>query len=227
MRDKSLLKLGGVCCVFVGIGYALIGILYLIDPVQRAQDEMEYFALIAQNPISHIALHVTTVLMTAFALGAIPAISQLVRSENEGWVHWTTNLVYLGSAILAMENSRALDIQPALGQAFATGDPMTLAALEVVEPLQSLAQKWFLFGIQALWLSTINLIALRKGLWPRSLACLGVVLAIACWLVPVGELLNIALLYNIAAALGGAILSPIWFIWMGLTLRRRICLARM
>jgi hypothetical protein len=66
----------------------------------------------------------------------------------------------------------------------------------------------------------VSLLELRSGTWPKLLAYVGVATAIAYFLIVVGLALNLATLLEIAAGVGGVILAPIWFIWMGLKLRR-------
>ena len=66
----------------------------------------------------------------------------------------------------------------------------------------------------------ISLLALRIGTWPKLLSYVGVATAVAYWLIVVGSVLNQEALFTIAAALGGIVLAPIWYVWTGLKLRQ-------
>ena len=61
---------------------------------------------------------------------------------------------------------------------------------------------------------------LRTSALPRVLGYVGIAVGIAYWSVLAGNVLNVELLTTIGAGLGGVILAPIWFIGIGISLRR-------
>ena len=107
-----------------------------------------------------------------------------------------------------------------MAAAYVKGDAVTKAAIEVSGPFSLDPQGWLSFGAVGLWLLVVSLLALRAGTWPKLLAYVGIATAVAYWLVVAGFVFNQETLFTIAAALGGVILAPIWYIWAGLRLRR-------
>ncbi len=225
MNNKSIAKLGGICAVIMGILYVLVGFTYLLSPeAQKGGPEIEDFAKallsINQNPALLILLHVEFALIGIFAFAAVPAISGLVQTVNEGWAHWTKNLAYLGFAVLAISHFRAIALTPWRAAAFAAGDASTRAAIAGIGSVLIDPQGWLSFGAVGLWLLVVNILALRGGMLPKVLSSIGILAAIMLGLVVAGEILGIVILNMIAAGLGGIILGPIWYIWIGVRLSK-------
>ncbi len=225
MNEKSIGKLGGICAVIMGVLYVLVGITYLLLPeAQKGGPEIEDLAkaLLStnQNPILTILLNVEFALIGVIAFAAVPAISGLVQTVNEGWARWTRNLAYLGFAVLAINYFRAIALTPWRAEAFAAGDASTRAAIVGVGPILIDPQGWLSFGGVGLWFLVVNILALRGGKLPKVLGIIGIVGAISYGLVVAGNVTGITLLVMIAAGLGGIIVGPIWFIWIGVRLLR-------
>jgi Domain of unknown function (DUF4386) len=177
-------------------------------------------ASLAQNPTLFIVNYLAIALYSLLAIGAVLAISERVRSANEGWVRWTSTLAIIGLAVNAIVafNHVALDSDRAA--AYVKGDAALKAALTVPGALAVLdPQAWLRYGAFGVWVLVVSLLALRGGAWPKPLAYLGFGVAIAAWLVVAGEVFQGQSLVAIIAG-GAAILVPIWYIWLGLRLRR-------
>jgi hypothetical protein len=107
-----------------------------------------------------------------------------------------------------------------MAQAFVVADAATRAAtagnlyLVLLDPYG-----WITFGAIGTWLLAVNVLAMSRARWPRLLAYIGAVGGVAYWLIVGGTVLHVDALVAMAAA-AGALLGPIWFIWMGLVLRR-------
>jgi len=223
MKDNSLAKLGGTCSILLGVSYIVIGINYLLllPAAQRAGSTLDKsLPSFAQNPTPLTLQYWAFALGAVFALAAVLAISETVRSTNEGWVRWTSNLAYLGFAVIAINNFLFLDRQPARAAAYVAGDAATKAAMVASGPVGLDPQGWLGFGAVGLWTLVVSLLALRGGMWPKPLAYVGIAVALVYWLIVAGQVLDIGLLVAIAAGLGGVILGPIWYIWIGVHLRR-------
>jgi hypothetical protein len=221
MKDNTLNKLGGTCSIILGILYLVIGITYLLLPAEQRPgiaDDM-FLPSLAQNPTILIIQWWAFALSGLLGIAVVLAVSESVRSANEGWVRWTSNLAILGFAVVAINNFRNIDFQPGRAAAYMEGDALIKTALEVSGPFSLDPQGWLGFGAVGLWVLVVSLLTLRAGTWPRALTYLGITVAVVYWLVVAGFVSNQETLIAIGAALGGIILGPIWYIWTGLRLR--------
>jgi len=222
MKDNTLGKLGGNCSVLLGISYLVIGVTYLLLPAEQKQTSAVdvFLPSFAQNSTVQTIQFWVFALSGLLGIAVVPAVSESVRPVNEGWVRWTSNLAVLGFAVVAINNFRNIAFQPGLAAAYMEGDAVTKAAIEVGGPFGLDPQNWLGFGAVGLWVLVVSLLAQRTGVWPRLQTNLGIAAAVAYWLVVIGSVFNLEALFTIAAALGGIILAPVWYIMTGLRLRQ-------
>jgi hypothetical protein len=76
-----------------------------------------------------------------------------------------------------------------------------------------------IFGGVGLWLLAVNWLALGGKTWSNILSYVGIIGGIAYWLVVAGYVFEVYILITIAAGLA-AVLGPIWYILVGLKLRK-------
>lgn len=114
MKESSVIKLGGTCSILLGISYLVISITYfLLPPDQRIASSTEsFFRSFAANPTIQMSHYWAWAMGAVFALAAVPAISEVVRPINEGWVRWATTLAQLGFAVTAISYFTILAVQP-------------------------------------------------------------------------------------------------------------------
>jgi hypothetical protein len=222
MKDNTLSKLGGNCSILLGISYLLIGVTYLLLPADQKQTSAtdKFLLSFAENPTTQVIQFWVFALSGLLGIAVVLAVSESVRSANEGWVRWTSNLAVLGFAVVAINSFRNIAFQPGRATAYLKGDAATRAVIELSGPFSLDAQGWMGFGVVGLWVLVVSLLALRAGTWPKLLTYVGIATAVAYWLIVVGSVLNLEALFTIAAALGGIVLAPIWYIWTGLKLRQ-------
>jgi hypothetical protein len=160
-------------------------------------------------------------LLGLLAIAAVMAISDLVRSANEGLIRWTSTLAIIGFAVMAVQSLLLQDHTPKLAAGYVQADPSAQAALEVMGARVLDPDAWMGFGAVGLWFLVVNWLALRVVQLPTVLAYVGLAGGIAYALVLAGTTLQqLPILTVIAAGPGGIILAPIWYIWTGLILRR-------
>jgi hypothetical protein len=222
MKDNTLGKLGGNSSILLGILYLVIGITYLLLPADQKQTSAvdKFLPSLAENPTTQIIQWWGFALSGLVAIAVVLAVSEGVRSENEGWVRWTSTLAILGFAVVAINNFRNIAYQPALARTYVEGDAVTKTVIELGGPFGLDPQGWLGFGAVGLWVLVVSLLALRAGTWPKLLTYIGIATAVAYWLIVAGFVSNQEMLFTIGAALGGIILAPIWYIWAGLRLRQ-------
>ncbi len=224
MPDKSVAKLGGICSILTGLSYLAIGVTYFLMPEEQQPGSTASFDAFFESVAGSstmLVLYCWAFAVNGFAaIAAVPAISGLVRSANEGWVRWTSALAAIGYAVLAVEYIVLQDEVPRMAAGYLQLDQSARAAIAVIGPLNLNNDGWAGFGTVGLWLTVVNGLALRGGQWPKPLAVLGLVIGIGNALIIAGYILDSSLLILIAAGLGAVILAPIWFIWMGVRLRQ-------
>jgi hypothetical protein len=218
-RATALGPLGGTCSILLGISYAVFGVTYLLDPTIKTASQAEFYVAYAAHPTMYVASSLALALGAILALAVIPAVAERLRTVDEAWVRWASNVAYLGFAVTALANVSVIVVYHARATAYVRGDEITRAA--VVAPSYALDPTgWFPLGCVGMWFLVINLLGLRGGAWPRPLAYLGLAGGVLYWCALAGNLFGIPLLFQLAAGLGGVILAPIWFAWVGLILRR-------
>jgi hypothetical protein len=227
MKDDAMSKLGGTCSILAGLALIADGVVLLLAPREQQVDPATCHC--ADTFLASVA-HSSTLLNVAFgllalalilAIAAVLAISARVIAAHEGWVRWTSTLAIIGLALNAIDVLRRMALQSAMATAYVHGDAAVKAALTVPGVLQSSdPQGWFKFGGVGLWVLVVSLLALRGGAWPKLLSVVGILLALASWLVVAAEV--VAQTQSAILIPGGAfaLLAPIWFIWQGLWLRR-------
>jgi hypothetical protein len=220
MEEKSVAKLGGVCSIIVGILYVMIGVTFLLVPAEQQggiDDIAMFLPSFHQNPIAMTLLYVEFALGAILAIAAVPAITGLVRAVNEGWARWTSNLAFLGFALVAIYYFQMIAIAPSQAAAFVAGDASTKAALVVptgVDP-----QFLLRYGTIGLWILVVSILALKGKMLPTLLSVVGIVSAVLYWVLAINDALGVATVVRpILAIAGGVIAGPIWFIWIGIRL---------
>ncbi|MCK4897983.1 MAG: DUF4386 family protein [Anaerolineales bacterium] len=222
MKDNSMAKLGGICSILVGILYLVVAVNYFLLPAgqQAGASSSQFFASVAESSTGLVIQSWVLALGALLAIAAVMAISDLVRSANEGLIRWTSTLAIIGFAVQAVQSLMIQDHTPRLAAGYVQADPSAQAALEVMGPRGLDPELWMVLGAVGLWVLVVNRLALRGGQLPTGLAYVGMALGIAYALAVAGVVLQFPILSAITAGLAGIILAPIWYIWTGLVLRR-------
>lgn len=79
------------------------------------------------------------------------------------------------------------------------------------------------FGVAGVALFTIAWLIQRSGGWPRGLGYLGYLLAVLLVVIYLGRLIVLQAtspLILVPALLAGFLVNPLWYVWLGLALRR-------
>src|SRR5215472_2312473 len=177
MHDKSVAKLGGICAIVVGLSYLAIGVTFFLMPGDQQPGSGvpsdDFFKSVSQGS-TMLVLYCWAFAVGGFAaVAAVPAISDLVRSANEGWVRWTSTLAVIGYVVLAVEYLVLQEEVPRMAAGYLQSDASARAAIGVIGSLNLNSGGWIGFGTVGLWLTVVNWLALRRGQWPKVLAVLG------------------------------------------------------
>jgi len=219
----SLQRLGGSCAIVVGLSYVLIGITYFLLPsAQRAGGggPASFYPSYAESPLFARLLNWEFALGSLFAICAVLAVSEAIRSAGEGLARWTANLAIIGFAVNAIDAFRALALQPAFAAAYVAGDASTKASIAATGVTSLDPDGWLVFGAVGAWALASSVLILRTPTFSRVLGYVGVATGVLYWLVVAGNVLGIPVLISVAAGLGGVVAAPIWFIGLGTSMLR-------
>lgn len=135
-------------------------------------------------------------------------------------MRWTSTLAIIGFAVNAIDSFRRIALDPVRATAYVKGDAVVKAVLTAPSALPGLdPHAWLRLGAVGLWVLVVSLLALRGDIWPKPLTYLGIAVIIVYWLIVASNFLQIQLFTAIVAGVGLVILTPIWYIWLGLRLR--------
>jgi len=222
MKKNNLYSVGALFAVLLGLTKIWSAIDYLIIPMdQRATVPGKVFLpAYAQNPGLLNALFWAEALVGVFGLAIVPALAKLLLNEgNEGWLKLTGNLATVGFAVTALGYFLTLARLPGIASAFVKGDASTQAALAVTWKSSPDLFGFWGYGAIGIWVLCVSLSILHKAGFSKTFAILGFVLAVLYLIVPIGTYFKIQPLL-LAAAGGGLIAAPVWYIWLGFNLRR-------
>lgn len=221
MKNTQVLRFGGMAAILLGLAKLLSGGLYLLlSPDLRAEvPAAKFLPAFAQGSSFLISLFWVEALVGVLGLAVVPALSSLVEEGNEGWVRWAGILAMAGFIISSVGYTLSIARLPGIAAAFVKGDESTKAALAAVWKASiDLLGLWG-YGTVGLWVFITSLFALKKMEFPKGLAYLGLVYGVLFLLVPGGTIFKMQTPL-LAAAVLGATVGPIWWIWTGLTLRK-------
>jgi hypothetical protein len=221
MKDNSLLKLGGIFALLLGVIKVVGSLAYLVLPANlRAEVPGPVFLpAFASNPTPLMILFWEEALVGILGLGFVPALVALVKDQNEGWISWGRNLGQFGFAISSVGYLLSIARLPTIAKAYVAGDASTQAALAATWKASiDLTGVWGYAAVGA-FILIASLLALRGGALPRWVGWLGVVVSIPHFMVPLGAYFKIQSLLIGAVII--ALLLPVWYIAVGLVMRGR------
>jgi hypothetical protein len=220
MKDKSLLKLGSVCAVLLGIAKIVSAVLYLVLPADlRAEVAGKIFlpAFFA-NPTPLLSFFWVEAAVGILGIALVPALSSLVKTKNEGWVSWSSNLALIGYAVSTTGYLLSIARLPLIATTFVNA-PETQSVLAATWKASIDLFGFWGYAAIGFWILIVSLLAVRFSVMPRWLAVLGLILSIPHLLIPFGTLLKSQPLLIGIAVVGLAL--PVWYIGVGWFLNKK------
>ncbi len=199
MSDRSFVRFGGLAGVLLAItSWAAVAAYYFIARGGEDIVGLQVFQLLYA-------------LIAFWALFGIVAVYWVVRQYGEAWSLFAT-LVGVGAS-LATITSQLYGV--ALIRELITRPDLAAPNVTSSDPLNVMS-----FALTGLWFLIANLLLSRAG-YPRLLVILGFV-AVADLVVGfVAALSGDARLVNYAGIVAGAVGGPLYWLWLGILLRRR------
>jgi hypothetical protein len=214
-------RFGSTCAIIMGIAYVGAGLAFLVLPEGFTSGiPARFIQAYASAPAFLNAQYLAWTLLGLAAIGAVPAISELVRSANPGWVDFATRLALLAFAVLAVDNVRSMALDSILAKLYLGGDATARSIINTtIAPYQHLEpHDYITSGGAGLWVFVVSLTGLLSGRISKLIGSLGLVVASLYWVVVIGKVTQNMAMFSVVA-IGAIVLAPIWYIAMGIRLR--------
>lgn len=203
--EASFEKFGGLCAIAAGV----VGVLYSITFVA-----VDLGLLKGSSADLGIGLY-SFFLMAGglFTTAALVALYNRVREVDSSFALWGLLLSLVAAMGAAIHGAYDLanNLHPPTGNGGGFANQ--------IDPRGMLT-----FGVAGIGLFVLSWLMSRDRSFPSSLAMLGYVLAALLVIIYLGRLIVLdpkSLLLLVPAGLAGLIVNPAWYIWLGLTLRKR------
>lgn len=225
-NDPSLLRVGSLGAFGVALAYLASALSAALMPTElQGRPEVtphEFWLALARDPYAHLAYHWAWVAAGLFGLAAVPAISAFVWPANRGAVLWAGSGAWLGFAVNARSHLMEIAFDRKIIPAYADADPTFQQAVHVVAGLALDVPDGFLtYGVVGVWVGVVSVLGLRSGLLPRGLCLLGFANAGAYGAGLLGYLFLSHALLVLSIGVGGLLIAPLWYAWLGAILLRK------
>jgi hypothetical protein len=219
MKDGNLLKVGSLFAILLGIAKIISPVLYIVmSPNLRAEVPAKTFLpAFAAEPNLLLAFFWVEALVGIMGLAVIPAVNSLLKGQNEGWISFGGNLALIGYGVSSVGYMLSIARLPAIAKAYVS-DPSTQAVLAVTWKASIDLLGFWGYAAIGLWILFVSITGLQQAAYPKWLAILGIIVAIPHLLIPFGAYFKIQAILMTALVIGLAL--PVWYIGMGLHLRR-------
>lgn len=195
MNTSSFDRFAGVCAILAGIGGVLYGIAFVI-----LGNQLLYSVLLMLGGL--------------FAVVILVALYHRLQAMDQAWVMLALLIGVVGA--LGSLAHGGYDLATAIH--IPASDPLAAADL----PSQIDPRGLMTFGFAGVALFIFARFMIRSNQFPKSLGSLGYLLGVLLVVIYLGRLIildptNIVVRI---ALLAGVVVNTIWFIWLGLSLRR-------
>lgn len=217
-------RLGGICSILAGAIYLASGVVFFLYQVNRFDwnsiaSISAFFRAVPEATLTWGIVNLGAALASFLAVAGVLALSDRLRSFDEGFVRWTSTLAIIGYSLTAISDVADFYMVKRLAAGYSQIDLSAQSALEVIG-IGSLDPASILrFSTLGPWFLIAGWLALRRGLLPKPLAWLGFVGGMAALAFVMVTVLGIQSL-AMPAIIIALIVHPIWLIWTGFVLWR-------
>lgn len=224
--DPSITRAGSFAAFGVAVAYLASGLCAaLMPPELQGRPDIaphEFWMALCRDPFAHLGFHWSWIVAGVCGLGAVPAISLVVWEQNRGAMLWSGTAALVGFAVLARSHLMEVAFDRRVIVLYPDADVSYQQAVHVAAGLALDVPDGFLtYGAIGVWVLVVSRLGSRSGALPARLCRLGELVALTSLLGVVGYTFAIRPLLLLSIGLGGSLLTPAWYAWMGLVLRRR------
>ena len=219
-------SIGGNLSIATGISYIIVGITFFLLPeIQRGssnyKDVPEYLASVAADPFM-LQLQYWFFGFAAFmAIGVIVAVKSYLKNLDVDIFNWANVLGFIGYSFMCANFTRLAFLLPLRAKRFVEGSEQLQQAMLGANNLALDPTAILGFGFVGVWFLITNYLAMNSNSFAKELAYVGIIGGILHILVPIGTVFNEQMLLSIAAGLGGVVLGPVWYIWLGINMQKQ------
>jgi len=223
---SSIPRVGGIAAFGVALSYFASGLCALMMPpeLQGRPDVTphQFWTVLSQDPVAHLAFHWSWVAAGVCGLAAVPAISLIVWPAGRGAVLWSGAAALYGFAVMARSHLMEVAFDRRIIPHYREAEPAFQQAVHVVAGLALDVPDGFLtYGAIGVWVAVVSALAWRDRLLPVALCVLGFSTALTYLAGLLGYTFVIRPLLVLSIGLGGLLLAPAWYAWLGFILRQR------
>lgn len=221
-ETSHTLKAGGNCAILAGIFGALFSLNYLLLPPEQrlGANPADLLPSFDRDPTLLRLEMIAMALAGICGMGVMPAVSEMLESLKKGGARWTGSIATFSYGVMAVSNLLMMQRLPTVASAYVHGNDATKAALAATWNGSLDPDGWMQYGGVGLWMLVANMTASQSEELPRPLAYLGVILGVLYCMVPISSIAEMPQLITPIMGLG-AVLAPIWHLWMGLLMRSK------
>ena len=219
MKPGNLLKVGGWFALLLGVAKIISPVLYIIMPadLQAEVPGKIFLPAFDAHPTLLMAFFWVEALVGILGLAVVPALNALMNGKNEGWIRYGGNLAIVGYGVSSVGYLLSISRLPAIAHTFVT-DPSTQAVLSATWKASIDLTGFWGYAAIGLWFLFVGITALQNKTLPKWLAIVGVLVAVPHLLIPIGAYFKLQSV--LTAVLVIAVLAPIWYIGIGLHMRK-------
>lgn len=216
-------RTGGNAAIVVGVLYVIAGITYFLLPeAQQGGLGDEGLRSLADDGSVFRVQGWVFVLSGVFGIGVVVGVDRWLHRVGSGLVRWAGGLAFLGFAVTIIDFLRTTMRLPEIASFYVAVDDETVQQMIRGDVgLLALDNDGLVtYGAVGLWVLAVSLVAAAERRVPRALSIVGLGVAVLYWVLVVGIVVEQDVLIAIAAGLGGVVLAPVFYIWLGVVMRR-------
>lgn len=222
MSDRSAIRFGGLAGILLALSswFAVVVYYTLVPAAQRLPigDASAYLASLAQSSTGSQIFNGLYALIAFWSFAGTVAVYLRLRQTGEGWAFFATLIGSMTALLTIVGSLQQLAFLRYLAAIFPSMPEFATTALAMPAPLNPV--NIGSAGLVAPWFLIISLLMLKAG-FPRLLAYLGLVAFADLTVGFLAALFGFASLAIGAALIAGAVGGPIFWLWLGIILRRQ------
>lgn len=207
--------------------YICIGISYFLMPADAQVSKSQFDAflqMLHQNPAWFMIQMWLFALTSMGAIAVVMTFTDYVKHPRDIVTQWIGMLAMIGYSVIMVMSFSSQTYFPTLADQYVQND---FSAQQAVRTINTGFNDWMGFSLVGIWFAVIHILGLKRKKLSSPLGILGIVMGAAYILAGHGLMLEIDWMTTIAAGLGGIVLGPVWFTWVGvLLLRERLSLSQ-